>query len=228
MSQSSLPLTKDATEPLAAAGMPSKESPPLSTPNWIDLVAKVKAGDPAGLEQLYKEFYRGLRYILTRQLGPHDVDDTIHDIFLAVVKAIQDGGLRESERLMGFVRTVAQRQVAAQIKIRVNSRHREVEMPPTMDFASLDRNPETQTLIHEKANVVRHALTQLSGPQREILERFYLLEQSSEQICSEMNLTETQFRLHKTRAKSRFGEIGKKWLGAAWNRTAPQESRRVA
>ena len=41
---------------------------------------------------------------------------------------------------------------------------------------------------------------------------FYLREQSQEQICEEMKLTETQFRLLKSRAKARFGELGKKKL----------------
>jgi hypothetical protein len=38
------------------------------------------------------------------------------------------------------------------------------------------------------------------------------MEQSQEQICSEMELSDTQFRLLKSRAKSRFGELGKKRL----------------
>jgi hypothetical protein len=32
------------------------------------------------------------------------------------------------------------------------------------------------------------------------------------EICTEMTLTETQFRLLKSRAKSRFGELGKRRL----------------
>jgi RNA polymerase sigma-70 factor, ECF subfamily len=47
---------------------------------------------------------------------------------------------------------------------------------------------------------------------REILTRFYLQEESQEEICAVMILTETQFRLLKSRAKSRFGELGKKKL----------------
>jgi hypothetical protein len=39
-----------------------------------------------------------------------------------------------------------------------------------------------------------------------------LLEQTQEQICAEMNLTETQFRLLKSRAKARFGELGRRAL----------------
>jgi RNA polymerase sigma-70 factor (ECF subfamily) len=52
----------------------------------------------------------------------------------------------------------------------------------------------------------------LSDRDREILTRFYLDEQTQEQICGEMNLTETQFRLLKSRAKARFGELGRRKL----------------
>ena len=34
--------------------------------------------------------------------------------------------------------------------------------------------------------------------------------QTPEQICSEMDLTETQFRLIKSRAKARYGELGQR------------------
>jgi RNA polymerase sigma-70 factor, ECF subfamily len=55
-------------------------------------------------------------------------------------------------------------------------------------------------------------LDRMTERDREILTRFYLYEQSQEQICEEMELSETQFRLLKSRAKARFGEIGKKKL----------------
>ena len=42
--------------------------------------------------------------------------------------------------------------------------------------------------------------------------RFYLYEQSQDQICAEMGLTETQFRLLKSRAKTRFAELSRKTL----------------
>lgn len=52
----------------------------------------------------------------------------------------------------------------------------------------------------------------LTARDREILMRFYLEEQSQDQICTEMGLTETQFRLLKSRAKTRFAEMSRKAL----------------
>ena len=45
---------------------------------------------------------------------------------------------------------------------------------------------------------------------RQILVRFYLLEQSPDEICDDMGLSRMQFRLMKSRAKARFGQIGRK------------------
>ena len=50
----------------------------------------------------------------------------------------------------------------------------------------------------------------VSRRDREILHRFYVQEQSQEQICQEMSLSYNQFRLLKSRAKARFGELGKR------------------
>src|SRR5437763_1902108 len=90
--------------------------------SWSRLVDLVRAGDPAGLEELYNVFAKGVRYFLWRQLGPQDLDDKVHDVFLIIMQSIQRGDLREPERLMGYVRTVVRRQVAAHIETAVRAR----------------------------------------------------------------------------------------------------------
>ena len=57
---------------------------------------------------------------------------------------------------------------------------------------------------------MQETLQQLSERDREILTRFYLHEETQEEICQDMSLTETQFRLLKSRAKARFGDMGKR------------------
>jgi RNA polymerase sigma-70 factor, ECF subfamily len=44
-----------------------------------------------------------------------------------------------------------------------------------------------------------------------------VLEQSQEQICADMGLSYNQFRLLKSRAKARFGELGKRLAAGAGN-----------
>ncbi len=185
---------------------------PSTSVNWSVLVDQVKAGEDAGMEQLYRLFSRGIRYYLCRQLGAQELDDKVHDTFLIVVHAIQRGDLREPERLMGFVRTIVRRQVAAYIDDAVHSRREQAELDTGHAIVDLNQNPEQIAMAHEKADLMKSVLSSLSQRSREILERFYIQEQAQEQICGEMHLSETQFRLLKSRAKARFGEIGKKKL----------------
>lgn len=191
---------------------PPGSSPPTGT-HWVDLVERLKTEDQSGMEELYKVFSRGVRFYLCRQLGPQDLEDKVHDTFLIVVQAVRRGELREPERLMGFVRTVVRRQVAAHIDQAVHTRRQQVGLEPGTVVVDLNRNPEQTAIQQQHEQIAKTVLHSVSKRDREILTRFYLLEQSQEQICEEMNLTETQFRLLKSRAKARFGELGKRRLG---------------
>src|SRR5882762_11985303 len=183
-----------------------------SEENWLALVESIKSCERSGMEELYRVFSRGVRFYLCRQLGPQDLDDKVHDTFVIVVQAIRKGELREPERLMGFVRTVVRRQVAAQIDRSVQSRREQAELETTTAVSDHRNTPEEAAIERQHEEVAEAVLRGISVRDREILTRFYLLEQSQEAICEDMNLSETQFRLLKSRAKARFGELGRKKL----------------
>ena len=179
---------------------------------WVDLVARIQSAETDGMTELYQLFSKGIRFYLCRQLGPQELDDKVHDTFLVVVQAIRRGEVREPQRLMGFVRTIVRRQVAAHIDKVVHTRREQMELDSTIRVADPAHNPEENAIFHQRNQLIQKVLEELSERDREILTRFYLYEQDQEQICGEMNLTETQFRLLKSRAKARFGELGKKKL----------------
>ena len=212
------PQPQMSTVPPAGESQPNQEPAEKTTRSgftavdWSVLVAQIKAGEDAGMEQLYKLFSRGIRYYLCRQLGPQELEDKVHDTFLIVVNAIRRGDLREPERLMGFVRTVVRRQVAAYIEQAVHTRREQADLETGFTVADRKQNPEQEAMMAQKAELMKSALAALSQRDRDILVRFYLKEQPQEQICKEMSLTETQFRLLKSRAKAKFGEIGRKKL----------------
>jgi RNA polymerase sigma factor (sigma-70 family) len=197
-------------------GITSSETPD-PTPagqgaDWVGLVNKIQADDASGMEELYRVFSKGVRFYLCRQLGPQDLEDKVHDTFLIVVQAVKRGELREPERLMGFVRTIVRRQVAAHIDQAVHNRRQQVGMESGTTVADVGRDPEQIAIKQEHEQIAKRVLNSISKRDREILTRFYLLEQPQQQICGQMNLTETQFRLLKSRAKARFGELGKRRL----------------
>jgi RNA polymerase sigma factor (sigma-70 family) len=189
------------------------------------LVDRIRSGQTDGMEELYRLFSKGIRLYLCRQLGAQEVDDKVHDTFVLVVHAIRRAELREPQRLMGFVRTIVRRQVAAHIHQMVHSRREQIETESSIQIADPHENPEETAIFQQRADLLKRVLGELPMREREILTRFYLREETHVQICSEMALTETQFRLLKSRAKARFGELGKKKLahralGAVFLRTS--------
>lgn len=179
-------------------------------PSWSQLVDRIRAGDPSGMEQLYGIFVKGVRFFLWRQLGPQDLDDKVHDVFLIITQSIQRGELREPDRLMGYVRTVVRRQVAAHIDTAVQARRNLQSIDPAMTLSDHQPDPERKVIEQENQDVALRMLGGLPKRDREVLVRFYLQEQSAEDICRDLKLTETQFRLIKSRAKARYGELGRR------------------
>lgn len=191
---------------------PEPSEKPSGRRNWFGLVERIQRDEPGGMEELYRVFSRGVRFYLCRHLGPQDLDDKVHDTFLIVVQAIKKGELREPDRLMGFVRTVVRRQVAAQIDRAVQTRRELAELDNGDSVSDHRQTPEEAAILRQHEEVAIAVLRSISKRDREILTRFYLNEQTQEAICEEMKLSETQFRLLKSRAKARFGMLGKKTL----------------
>jgi RNA polymerase sigma factor (sigma-70 family) len=134
----------------------------------------------------------------------------VHDVFLIVTQSIQRGELREPDRLMGYVRTVVRRQVAAHIDSAIHARRNELSIDPAMTLSDHQPDPERRVIEQESQDVALRMLSGLPKRDREVLVRFYLQEQTAEEICRDLDLTETQFRLIKSRAKARYGELGRR------------------
>lgn len=185
----------------------SSPQSPHTESQWPDLVRRLRMGDRSAMEDLYRVFSEGVRFYLWRQLGPQDLTDKLHDLFLIVTQSIQSGELREPERLMGYVRTVVRRQVAGHIQVARRSRLHTNQLDFGAALPDGRFNPETDVIRQQYSEVALRILSSMRKPEREVLMRFYLQEQSAAEICREMRLTETQFRLLKSRAKARLGKL---------------------
>jgi RNA polymerase sigma-70 factor, ECF subfamily len=180
--------------------------------HWAPLVESVRTGCPLGMQKLYETVERGVRFYFSRQLGAQDTDDKVHDLFLVVVNAIRKGDLRDPERLMGFIRTIARRMVAGSINQMVQRRQESIVIDPNLSLVDQSATPEDSTIDRDRTGIMLSVLRELSARDREILTRFYLHEENPNEICSDMRLTANQFRLLKNRAKARFAQIGQKRL----------------
>ena len=185
-------------------------SPPTDRRNYQALVDGLVAGKPNAIEELYECLAPGLRLLfLNRLRAEEDFEDLIHDTLLAVIPAIRQGRLRQADSLPGYVQTIAKRKSCRWIESQVAARRRYAtndEHPSLTDHRS---GPEQVHAQQEHVGIAREALAALKPHEREILDRFYLQEQTPAQIQAEMGLTKTQFRLMKSRSKELLGRIGK-------------------
>jgi RNA polymerase sigma-70 factor, ECF subfamily len=189
-------------------------APTAPEPVWEELAIRVQRGDEEAVQELYDAFSKGVRFILFRHLGSEDLDDKVHDVFITVTESIRKGELRDPTRLLGYIHTIVRRQIAGYIDRAVTSRRNRVYLD--FDEAVFDARPDPEIEAMERQNVdfAFRVLQSIPKRDREVLKRFYLEEQSVEQICGALKLTETQFRLIKSRAKQRFGELGRRYLKA--------------
>jgi DNA-directed RNA polymerase specialized sigma24 family protein len=172
-----------------------------------DLVGRIQKRNPAALEELYG-MVKNFTYFLMRQLGPDDLQDSVHDVYVTVAEAITAGKLRDPERLRAFLTTVTRFYTYSQIERRVQGRNRFTGLDGMAVDVPDETNLETGLYNRQQVTFVRDILRQMPVLDCEILRRFYLLEQPKEQICREMQLTPTQFRNMKSQAKLALTEIG--------------------
>jgi RNA polymerase sigma-70 factor (ECF subfamily) len=185
-------------------GTEQTQKPTQTKVDWKTVVEQIRAGDPAGDEALYRSLASGARLFLQRRLATEDVEDRVHDLFVIVVETIRRGELREPERLMGFVRTVLNRQLSHGISRIIHTRQTSIDLESAGELTTADPTPEQQAAIHQKVTLMKEVLRKMSDREFEVLTRFYLREQPPERIRAEMGLTQTQFNLLKSRAKAKL------------------------
>src|SRR5580704_11304942 len=130
---------------------------------YAALVDRIRSGETDGMEELYQLFSKGIRFHLCRQLGTQELDDKVHDTFVVVVQAIRRGELREPQRLMGFVRIIVRRQVAAHIDQVVHNRREQIELDATVRVADPRHNPEQSAILSQRMELIQRVLGELSG-----------------------------------------------------------------
>jgi RNA polymerase sigma factor (sigma-70 family) len=170
----------------------------------------IRGGHPAGLEQLYT-MAGNFTFFLMRQLGTDELLDKVHDVFLSAATAITAGKLRDSDRLTPFLTTLTRFYTYGQIDRRIVRRKYSASLEHT-NIPDRRINLEHNVYRQQKRRIVHEILGAMPKRDRDVLERFYVHEQTKEQICREMNLTPTQFRLLKSKAKGTFTKLGQRRL----------------
>ena len=183
--------------------MPNPDRHPVSLipaeASLDELVERVRRGEEAAVEELHGVITQGIRFFLSRELGEENLEERVDLTFRVVVQTLQRDEAGGADRLMGHVLDAIRAQVAAHAG---TTRDREA-------------NPQQTVAFRRQLESMRGVLRSMSARDREILRRFYLDEQTEEQICSQMELNPVQFRLLKLRAAARFVKAAGEERGGA-------------
>ncbi len=182
--------------------------------DFFGLATRIKRNDQNAMIDLYRLMQEGVRSMVQQRMGGREqsVQDRVHDIFLITVSAIREGKVREPQHLFGFIRTVAVRQTCEEIRTAGRDRRRFVGAEE-VNLVSQARTPEQLAIEQENRERMTAVLRSMRPRDREVLMRFYLKGHRPTQIFAEMGLSETQFRLTKSRAKARLTDRSRRSVG---------------
>jgi RNA polymerase sigma factor (sigma-70 family) len=169
--------------------------------NYSDLVNRVRANDSAAIAELYQLVQHGVRFLIVRRVEYSEIDDVLHDVFVAAMQAIHGQTIESPGFLLAYLRGIARKKVSWMIETRNRYRPSPAEED---EFATAELSPEEQVNRRQEAALMERFLAATPVSDREVLVRFYLKGETATSICESMGLTATQFRLLKWRAKARF------------------------
>lgn len=191
---------------------------PAGTTDPAVLVKRIQVGEGSAEEELFRRYSRGVAIIIGRIARDScATDDLCQETFRLILEKVRHGALREPEKLSGFICSLARN-----LAIEYLRRARRVEplesAGETLSLSNPRPDPLGALLEKERVLAVRQVLSEMTiSRDREILRRFYILEEDKERICADLGLSSLHFNRVLHRARERFRELyelgsRKKWV----------------
>jgi DNA-directed RNA polymerase specialized sigma24 family protein len=185
----------------AVRSCPANDTASGTSNRWTPLITRIQHNDTGSIDELYRSLDSLIGYF-RRKIGADEAEDFYHTLILDVVRCIRSGMLRDPERLTGLSAQIAHRMVVDHAKH--CARWRGFVDGEEVRQVSAAPSPEREIFCGEIRSVAASILRTFPVRDQTVLTRFYIQEESPLKIQAEMGLTETQFRLIKSRAKARF------------------------
>lgn len=172
-----------------------------------DLVARIEAGDGRAETDLVQQYARGIKLMLLKRTGdPHLANDLAQDTIIVALKRLRAGELKKPESLAAFIRQTA-------VNISIDHFRKEKRYiyhnDGVFSHNAIHRDHKDKKLDSWRTReLLESALDQLAmSRDRELLRRFYLHDEDKERICSDLDLSATQFDRVLYRAKQRMRKL---------------------
>jgi RNA polymerase sigma-70 factor (ECF subfamily) len=149
----------------------------------------------------------GLQSQLARVIRDRDLAaDILQDAVVTALQKLRDGEISGHAQLDGYVYRVALNHFRNHLrkdKSRVSEHNAEIDL-----IDAGEREPPESLQAAQWAKVVKRMLTEVKPARdRELLVRFYLYEETKEQLCQSLGLSDLHFNRVIFRARERFREL---------------------
>jgi len=171
------------------------------------LVLRIGEGDSAAESELVERYSTGIRLILLKRTGNGQLAmDLCQETFIVALEKLRNRKLRNPGSLVAFLR-----QTAVNLLIMHYRKEKRYigEEDGIISLQSAPRDRKAQQIDQKHArSLLDGIIEQLVQPRdREILHRFYLLDQDKSRVCSALELSSVHFDRVLYRARKRIREI---------------------
>lgn len=172
------------------------------------LVARIAQGDTDAEATLVRRFSRPMMTMLENRTGDIQRAEDVHqDTFCIVLERLRTKGIDDPSRLAAFIHKTAINVLKGQYR----KEQRRQTFPDTdlIQRHKDTRNDQLRQLIRdESGNAIRGAVLELNNDRdRELLYRFYILQQEKPAVCKMLELTSEHFDRVISRARKRFRSL---------------------
>jgi RNA polymerase sigma-70 factor (ECF subfamily) len=180
----------------------------------VELVRRIIARDPLAEEEMVLRYRAGVFQIIYRVVGNHSVtEDLCQETLIKALEKIRHGDVREPERLSGFICGIARFTAIEHVR-KMRSSMKTEEIGVTEEIPDPSPDPFEQVLDKENTEIVRKVIGKMNVQRdREVLSRYYILEEEKDKICADLKITKEKFSRIIFRAHKRYKELHLKLAG---------------
>lgn len=173
-----------------------------------DIVRRIHAGDTSAESEFFNRYTKSLMYVLQQRVRNRQQAEDIHqEAFRVVLERLRSKSLEDPQGLSAYLhRTAINLHIG---EIRKSARRQTYADSELIDRQADDAADQVGSLMRQQANsAIRELIGKLKTPRdREMLRRFYLLDQEKSVVCQALGLTSRHFDRVIARARKRFREL---------------------
>ena len=174
----------------------------------IDLCRIIREGSHAAETELIRKYERGLCFMIRHHTHDDElVKDVVQETFVVVLQRLRTTGIDTPAKLSPFLHQTARNIMIGHLR-KAARRRTDADTAQIEATAGNLEDQHRAATREEDALIVRELLEELKCERdREILRRFYLLEEDKADICEQLDLSDIHFNRVLYRARQRFAQL---------------------